>query len=211
MIKLFRRNTPPDYSDVELVEGMRKGDKVMEEVCYNKCKTYFYANYRAVFFDGDELKDDIFQESYVIFWNNLECGDIRVEDGELKGKDGKPFRSSLTTYLMGIAKRKYKEITRPEPPTVSLTDGVAVPSVTPDSEEKASDIMSRIIDECISVMSERCRQIISLFYHKEKTLDMIMEELTSFKSKDALKTAKYKCMETLKKCSNDMYEQYLNS
>lgn len=58
----------------------------------------------------------------------------------------------------------------------------------------------RIIDECILSMSPNCIEIITLFYYQKKSLDdimMIRGEQNS--SKDGLKTAKNKCMVTLRK------------
>lgn len=213
MIKLFRRNKTSDYSDVELVVGLKKDDKAVEEACYQKCKTYFYANYRAVFFTGENEIDDLFHETYLTFWDNLKKGKIYVEDGEMKGKNGKPFRSSLTTFLMGIAKLKNLEWVRQNQlHNKDKNDDKEIwDSFMSTDENDESEFMLNYISECLSKMANRCRQIITMFYHEMKPLDEILDELTSFKSKNALKTAKYKCMENLKQCSNDMYEHYLNS
>jgi DNA-directed RNA polymerase specialized sigma subunit len=73
------------------------------------------------------------------------------------------------------------------------------------------EAMLTIIADCISRMSERCNQIISMFYYEEKNLDDILEALPSFKSKDALKTAKHKCMENLRKTAQGIYHRYLNA
>ena len=50
-----------------------------------------------------------------------------------------------------------------------------------------------------------------MFYYEEKTLDDIMIELTTFESKNALKTRKYKCMEELRKSAKSIYRRYLIS
>ena len=63
-----------------------------------------------------------------------------------------------------------------------------------------------IIADCISKMSERCYQILTMFYDEEKNLDTILVELRSFNSKDALKTAKNKCLNKLKESANSIYE-----
>ena len=68
-----------------------------------------------------------------------------------------------------------------------------------------------IIDDCLSKMSERCYEILTKFYDEEKKLDQIMLELNTFKSKDALKTAKNKCLDKLRTSSVNIYNQRRNS
>ena len=77
-----------------------------------------------------------------------------------------------------------------------------------DSEENT---MLDIIADIISQMSERCREILSKFYYEEKDLDTILSEVSTIDSKDALKTKKHKCMESLRKSAKDIYNRYLNS
>ena len=65
---------------------------------------------------------------------------------------------------------------------------------------KATDEMkSRIVDECIQLMSPACIDIITQFYYHGKSLDEIMVTRGGKNSsKDGLKTAKNKCMNTLR-------------
>ena len=77
-----------------------------------------------------------------------------------------------------------------------------------DSDDET---MLEIIADCISKMSKQCNQILTMFYYEEKTLDDIMTELSTFESKNALKTRKYKCMEELRKSAKSIYRRYLNS
>jgi len=76
-------------------------------------------------------------------------------------------------------------------------------------DEEEEDMLG-IIADCISHISERCNQILTMFYYEKKTLDDIMAELPTFESKNALKTAKYKCMETLRKTANEIFHRQQN-
>ena len=60
--------------------------------------------------------------------------------------------------------------------------------------------------EAISTISDRCRQILTSFYFQEMKLDAILSQLPSFQSKDALKTAKNKCLDKLRKTAMAIYE-----
>lgn len=205
------------YSDAAYVEGVFKRDPIMERALHYHCKRYFNDNYRGVFFVGNEYKDEIFHEAFIKLWENIVNKKIYAEDGVLKGKSGKAFSGKLTTYFMSIAKLKYLEWTNENLPKVSnkeeerrrqLQEIELYKTSLYDSDD---EIIIEIIADCISHMSERCNQILSMFYYEEKTLDDIMIELPTFESKNALKTAKYKCMETLRKSAKSIYHSYLNS
>ena len=159
---------------------------------------------------------EICQESFIKLWENIENRKIYVEDGALKGKGGLPFKSTLTTYFMGIAKLKYKEWTRQHSIGINAEeeerrrkskDAEIYKEMLYDEGENA---MLEIISDCISHMSERCREILTLFYYNEKSLDDILIEVPTYKSKNALKTEKYKCMENLRKSANEIYRRYVN-
>ena len=118
---------------------------------------------------------------------------------------------------MAIARLKYLEWVREHRKILNTEDEDKV-CKTIDLEsykdilyDESDNRMLEIIADCISHMSERCNQILTLFYYKEKTLDDIMMELPTFDSKNALKTAKYKCMETLRMSAKSIYQKYLNS
>ena len=65
--------------------------------------------------------------------------------------------------------------------------------------EDAEEQKNRIVDECISELSPRCAEILTLFYYKGMSLDQIMEQRAEKNtSKNGLKTAKNKCMNTLR-------------
>ena len=212
MIKLKAKT----YSDTTYVEGVSRHDREMERALYEYCKRYFDDNYRGVFFISDEMqKMEVFQNAFITLWENIERKRIRVEDGVLKGKDGNLFTSSLTTYFMGIAKLKYLEWVR-EHARIDCEEegqlrGMDLNAYRDLLYDDGKEAMLTIIADCISRMSERCNQIISMFYYEEKNLDDILEALPSFKSKDALKTAKHKCMENLRKTAQEIYHRYLNA
>ena len=164
------------------------------------------------------IEDDTYLKSNT---NNDSCIDeinlmAKIEDGVLKGKNGKPFTSSLTTYFMGIAKLKYKEWVRDHPigPHIEPENGKKL-GIKSDEDlyrdilyDEGETAMLSIIADCISRMSERCNQILTLFYYEEKSLDEILDIIPSYKSKNALKTEKNKCMNTLRESANAIYKRF---
>lgn len=211
---------PLKYADAVYVEGVYKRNPMLERALYNYCKQYFDENYRGVFFMDDSYKMEIFQESFIKLWENIESKKIYVENGVLKGKDRKPFTSSLTTYFMGIARLKYLEWVRENIRVYNPDDIEKIenkPGANNDESsfdmlyDRGDNIMLDIIADCIAHMSERCSQILTMFYYQEKNLDVILMELQdAYTSKDALKTEKYKCMEKLRKSATEIYNRYLH-
>lgn len=199
--------------DAQIVDGVFRHDRKMGDALYELCHDYYEENFRGVFIANEEDEKDIFYNSLETLLMKIEDRKIYAENGELKGKGGKPFTSTLTTYFMGIAKLKYKEWVRQHPigPYVDIETGKIKTDTElyrdilydDDENEKLS-----IIADCISRMSERCNQILTLFYYKEMSLDEILEEIPTYKSKNALKTEKNKCMNTLRESAKAIYKRF---
>ena len=118
------------------------------------------------------------------------------------------------TYMMSIAKLKYLELVRQEgkeSPFATIEERNARLVYDPEEQKDwlhDDERMGKLeaISDCIAVMSERCRQILTLFYVEDKKLDEVLLLLPTFTSKDALKTAKNKCLAKLKSSSKELYQ-----
>lgn len=209
-ISIFERR----YTDVDYVEGASKGDKRVQEALYRHCKRYLEDHYEKLFFDGDVRKDEVMQESFITLWTIIEKKRIFVEDGVLKGKNGKRLTSNLTTFFIGIALLKYKEQTRSMKNNAERQEWDEVEKEVSMAIYDANDeehVFAQLdyIDECMSQMPEKCRMILSLFYYEGKTMADILPLIPDVENEHALRTAKYRCMENLRQCARMMYEQYL--
>lgn len=208
------RLRPHEYADVAYVKGVKNRDPAMQKHFYLRCKKYFTEHYRAVFFAPDHVREDIFQNTYLALWDNIENGKIKVKDGVLTGREDEPLKCSLMTYMMSIARLKYKEVARQTEREAHFTDlaernsrvlqDMAAAGEWLHDDERAGKLEA--ISDCIAVMSERCRQILTLFYADEMKLDEMLDALPTFTSKDALKTAKNKCLDKLRNSSINLYE-----
>lgn len=210
------KNDEKGYSDVEYVDGVFNNNHAMERALNNHCKEYFDLSCKKVFFVDLTLDDkkDIFQESFLALWENIKDEKIKVKDGKLFGKGGKPFSGKLTTYFMSIAKFKYFEWVRDNDPTKKVTmEDVGLKELLLEmyleEEPDESEIKLSIISDCLSHMQEHCRQILTMFYYELKTLDEILKQL-HYISKDSLKNAKCRCVNSLQDCSNSIYERFYN-
>jgi len=194
------------YSDLEVVEALGRRDQTMEEWFYHKAKRYFDDHFNEVFFDKDR-KQEIFQAAFLKLWMEIDNHRIHTGDGEVcrLQADGscRPMTCTLTTFLMAFARTEYRELVRSqkEDSYAELFDDASHSdtSAVNYGEENMEDVKNRIIDECIQGMSPTCIEILTLFYYQGKSLDQIMVirgERNA--SKDGLKTAKNKCMNTLR-------------
>lgn len=202
-------------SDVEIVLGLQSDSLSMkaeaEKTLFLHCKQYFNNHYQSLFFVDEEPRKDIFQESFIQLWQNIERKKIYVEDGTLKGKNGEEFEGSLTTYLMSIARLKYLEWVREETKhRLKFNDNKDHEDVEEEFEKwilygDEEDIKLEIISYCISHMSQRCSEILTRFYYQDMSLNEILADLPTYSSKDALKTEKHKCMKRLESSAKDLY------
>lgn len=208
------KNSPNTYSDAAYVDGVARRDPFIQKVFYLHCKNYFEEHYRNVFFASEYDRKDIFQNTYIALWENIERGKIYVKDGILTGRSGEPFKGSLLTYMMSISRLKYLEWVRKENREPKFSD--CLPHGGKRDEEPAETAewlsdnsetgMLEAISESVSVMSDRCREILTKFYYENKKLDMMLSELPSYKSKDALKSNKNRCLKMLKTTAANIYK-----
>lgn len=209
MAKTIHMRTPQQEKEARLVAGMYDKDRKIQSELYAYCSDYFWANCQGMFFADDDTAMEIFQNTFVTFWEKIEQRKIYVSEGRVMGKDDEPLRSSILTYFIGIAKNKYKEWVKKNPSNVDIeASKQQYADMLYDSEENK---MLDIIADIISRMSERCSQILTKFYVEGKNLDTILMEIPTIESKNSLKTKKYKCMESLRESARDIYKRYLNS
>lgn len=212
------RTTP--QLEARLVAGMFNRNKKAQSELYAYCSKYFWASYRGIFFADEETATEIFQNTFIAFWENIERRKIYASEDRVMGKNDEPLSGSILTYFMGIARIKYLEWVREHPsyadPETEMGrkvkeegfDAQQYINMLYDSEDNK---MLDIIADVISHMSERCSEILSKFYYEEKDLDTILLEIPTIDSKNALKTKKYKCMEALRTSAMNIYHNYLNS
>lgn len=220
MAKTIQMRTSQQEKEARLVAGMYDKNKKVQSELYVYCSRYFWANYRGVFFADVESATEIFQNTFIAMWENIERRKIYVSDGRVMGKNNEPLSGSILTYFMGIARIKYLEWVREHPAYVDpetemgrkiKEEGFDAQQYTNMLYDSEDNKMLDIIADVISHMSERCCEILSKFYYEEKDLDTILFEIPTIGSKNALKTKKHKCMESLRTSAKNIYCNYLNS
>lgn len=193
-------------SDLEIVAGIQAHDPKAEECFFKMLSDYFDRHFNELFFDRDS-REEIFQTSIIKIWTEIENKTIKVIDNIIcrRQRDGgyRRMTCSLTTFGMAFAKNDFRELLRNYKED-NFEDNFAgtFPDVAID-EEDDEEFRIQVVDECIQSMSPNCRDILTLFYYKHMSLDEIMAARNEKNSsKDGLKTAKNKCMTTLRQRVN---------
>lgn len=219
MAKIVQFSTPTQQKEARLVEGMADKRRRTQYELYAYCADYFWKNYRGVFFAADDTAAEILQNTFIAFWENIERRKIYVVDGVVMGKDNEPLNGSILTYFMGIARYKYLEWGREHPVYADLEtemgrkikkEGFDLKEYMDLLYDSGENMMIDIIADVISHMSPRCSEILTKFYYEEKKLEVILNEIPTIESKDALKTKKHKCMKTLRKSAREIHKRMLN-
>lgn len=214
LIEFSKQNSKTDAEYVLLIQD--KHDKAMEEF-YHLAKRYFKNSFHSVFSRMD-LMDDIFQQSFVKLWTEIETRKIFVgESDELFRYDRngniRKLTCSLNTFLIDIAKNDYRSWLRNDHLTLeddfeSFAHMEEVKSVV-CGEESAETLREQIVNSCILELPPRCKEILTMFYYQGMTLDeIIIARGEKNISKNGLKTGKYKCMESLKAKVRDTFSKY---
>ena len=216
MAKTIQFRAHIQENEARLVAGMADKRRRTQYELYAYCSDYFWDNYRGVFFIEENAAAEILQNTFIAFWENIERRKIYVEDGVLKGKDNMPFRGSILTYFMKIARNKYFEYIRSKSDDadidIELARTLREKGFDPDEYidmlyDSGENLMLDIIADVVSKMPERCYQILTKFYYEEKELDTILNEIPTISSYNALKTRKNKCLNTLRDNAIKAYEK----
>lgn len=202
-----------NWTDIEMVQAVQRHDNRTLERCYHDCKSYFTAHAGA-FFVAETLIDDIFQESMIHLWREIETRRIELRDGIVcrwNGGELQPMNCSLRTFLLAIAKRKHWEQLRKQQ-QLTVTDDVRLldherygDTATDEADEQEQ--RERIVSDAVLGMSDRCRQILTLFYFEHRSLDDILSIRPENTSKVGLKTSKYKCMQRLRETVKAQFQR----
>lgn len=196
---------PKKLSDTEIITGLQCHNPKVEKCFFDASHQYFDIHFNQLFFDKDS-KQEIFQTAIIKLWTEIENKTITIIDGEIcrKQKNGSycVMSATLTTFMMAFAKNEFRELLRNRnddefDDIADLSNG-SMDIVDEAFDENENKI--QIIDDCILSMSPNCIEIITMFYYQKKSLDEIMKLRGEHNSsKDGLKTAKNKCMVTLRK------------
>lgn len=207
---LWTKEKSKRYSDKEVVKGLQSRNAKVEEWFYYAARRYYNEHFNQLFFDKDR-KQEIFQDAFLKIWTEIQNKKIAIKEDvicrEQHSGEYRQMTCSLTTFLMAYAKMEFRELLRSTKEDVYSdffddASQIGLTTLAIETDDDVEEQKKRAVDECIMGLSPRCAEILTLFYYEGKSLDEIMEIRMENNSKNGLKTAKNKCMNTLRERVN---------
>lgn len=192
--------------DADMVRRVSERDRKAEQLFYDNSYSYFKRNVSALPMVMEHVRDDIFQDSFLIIWTEIQNGKIFVKDGSVwrirRGGNAAKMACSLNTFLLSIARNLILKHLAHEGPAmlVDIDDPKFYRLEDDDSEDvHEKESKNQVVDELLNDLPPRCKEILTLFYVKGFSLDKIMMlRKDKNTSKDGLKSGKTKCLAKLK-------------
>lgn len=173
-----------------MLQAIRAGDETIVNRIYRENREGFLGWARRHYPLEEEVLVDIYQDAVIILYQNV------VEE---KVTD---LRSTLTTYLFGIAKNLILKALRQKKRTPLQLDQIPEVAVAPHFLQKTEhDHQQQKVRAALARLGKVCQQILEYFYYYEFSLEVIAERL-AYKNANTVKAQKHRCMKQLEEQLN---------
>lgn len=185
----------------EILAEIKNNNQHVVEMVYKKYRNKFIAFAYKKYGLDKELGKGIYQDAFLAFFNN-------VQNGRLS-----ELTVQVQTYLFQIGRnhilnhfKRAQRYHNVEPGSYEEElMGKGESSEDIELEEKKRMLVLKHLEQ----ISERCRELLKLFYFEKKDYDEIVEAM-DFNNIDSAKTQKYKCMKKLEQTLTEEYNQIVN-
>ncbi|MEL7426015.1 MAG: sigma-70 family RNA polymerase sigma factor [Bacteroidota bacterium] len=172
-------------STAAVLSAIRDGNESIVERIYRQHRPSFLAWARRHYPLAEEELMDVYQDAIIIMYQNV------VE------KKVTELRSTVSTYLFGIAKNLILKKLRQQKRTPLSLDEIAEVAVAPQFMQRSDqDEQQYQMRQALNRLGKTCRQILELFYYYEFSLEVIAERL-QYKNSNTVKAQKHRCMKQL--------------
>jgi len=167
----------PGFSDI--VEQIKQdGDRVLTDL-YTRYRTEFIQWLCGRLGCDAELAKDIYQQSILIFYENIQSGKLTT------------ITSQVKTYLFSIGRNKYYEAVREQ------RKGEAFVPENSDDESFPEELLQQV-EANLDRLGEPCRSLLIEYYYHKRSMEQLVA-MFDYKNADSAKNQKYKCLERLRK------------
>ena len=166
-------------SDFEIIEKLVEGSRIEKDEVIEEIYSKWSMMARSIFskFDKGIVEfDEIFQESIVIFYQN-------IISGRFEG------RSNLKTYFLAIFKNICYQENR------NISKRTLIKEVVKD---ESVEVNAELLRNIVSKMNFDCFKILSMFYYDSFSMEEIKYHF-NLGSIQAAKNKKYRCLQGLMK------------
>lgn len=205
---------PFTLTEYDYVCGIQAGNPVMERKFYDYCRQYYEETNRKIFGDDNVSHEDFFQEAFIQIWTEIQNGRIHLVDKAIHrikadGSD-EVMTAKLKSFLMTIVKNQYAKSKRHiavDIDNAGKSDLMKIEELL-SYDDADKELKHQVVDDCVANLPARCKEILTLFYYKKKSLDEILQIRQENTSKDGLKSAKSKCMRQLEGRIIETFKEY---
>lgn len=174
-----------------LIVSFQKNDGREIERFYNQYRKEFVTWAVKSFRCSYDEAIEIFQQSMIIFYENVRNGRI------------KNIESNSKTYLFAIGKNKIYEKLRAENRQDTLADSKIKDEIHYDEEEfENRENRLKAVEKSLEKLGDPCRHILQQFYYHKASMEDIAQNM-NYKNAATVKNLKYKCLQRLKNILND--------
>lgn len=172
------------------LEDLKKGSDTVLKKVYEENRDKFL-NYARRYNLSEDENIDVYQDAYVIFYNNVMSGKIDS------------FTSSISTYLFSIGKYLIFDIMRKNKLKVKGDFDMSVVGNedalvnTIEVEQPGLTTEQALLQKHFGELGKKCQELLKLFYYRGYTIQEIVVE-GEYNSENVVKAAKSRCMKTLK-------------
>lgn len=173
------------FREEDLVERIQANDQtVLGEIFIRYEK--MVSGYVKTHGGNDADAEDALQESIIVLWQNVCSGSFQLT-------------SKLGTYLMAVAKNKWREELRKRRNFSSVKESRDFSNDEADSlDMMVTQEETNLVHRALNTISPLCKQLLLLFYFEERNLGDIAQIL-KFANADVAKSKKYQCKKALEK------------
>lgn len=172
------------------LEDLRRGSDAVLKRVYEENRAKFL-NFARRYGLSEEENVDVYQDSYIIFYDNVMNGKIES------------FTSSISTYLFSIGKYLIFDRMKKNKKTVSSNYDLSI--VRDDAQlvdtieisEPGLSTEQELLQKHFGTLGKQCQELLTLFYYRGFTIEEIMEH-EGYNSENVVKATKSRCMKTLK-------------
>lgn len=179
-------------SDKDILEDLQSGSGEALSVVYQQHRSEFI-NWSVARYSIDRQEArDIYQNSILIFYENILTGKLVS------------LNSTLKTYLFAIGKNKIREYMRETTRMVPPSGGSDAYENTAmeepgESTDTAQDDRTELFRQCLDELGDPCKAVLVAYYYHRLSMAEIAEQF-EYKNESTAKNSKYKCLQRLKKC-----------
>jgi RNA polymerase sigma-70 factor (ECF subfamily) len=170
------------------LEGLKQGKENVFKTVYESNRNKFL-NYARKYHLSEDENIDIYQDAYVIFYDNIMNGKI------------KSFTSSISTYLFSIGKylilNKIKKNKKKVDIDLSIVRDDEAVFESLDIENENISKRQALLLKYFETIGKQCQKLLTLFYYRGYTIKEIVEE-GNYNNENVVKSQKSRCMKTLK-------------